>query len=182
MSVGKPEHAADTITPQVPAESATPFDPFRQEREEFMVISEEAPGTSVDRIATDIADIAFAPSAFQNAPVFSENVDGRNDISRKLLAKIVSIAASEIAGIAPPRRDLWARIEDIIRGRVDGIRVDVGTAEAAVDISTSIQFGSDIPAITSMLRENIAKRIYEMTGLRVVEVNVIVRDVTRGDG
>lgn len=178
-SIPPPDPPADPFSKEIQSEVITPFDPFIPEREEFLVISEETPSSSVEKIATDIADFALDPSPLQNAPVFHERVDGKNDISRRLLARIVSMAASEITGIISPSRDLWARIEDLVRGRVNGIRVDVGISEAAVDISTNVLFGSDIPTVSSRLRENIARRIFEMTGLRVVEVNVIVKDVTR---
>jgi uncharacterized alkaline shock family protein YloU len=87
------------------------------------------------------------------------------------------MAAGEIVGLAPPRIDLRTRLEDIIKGRIDGIRVDIGTSEAAVDILTRVRYGADIPELTSLLRETIAKRIWEMTGLRVVEVNVTFQDI-----
>jgi uncharacterized alkaline shock family protein YloU len=87
------------------------------------------------------------------------------------------MAAAEISGLAPVRKDLRTRIEDLLRGRIDGIRVDVGTTEAAVDILTRVHYGADIPKLVSLLRDNVARRIWEMTGLRVVEVNITVQDV-----
>jgi uncharacterized alkaline shock family protein YloU len=87
------------------------------------------------------------------------------------------MAASEIPGLAPAKKDLRTRLEDMLKGRIDGIRVDVGTTEAAVDILTRVQYGADIPKLVAMLRDNVAKRIWEMTGLKVVEVNITVQDV-----
>lgn len=99
------------------------------------------------------------------------------DISHKVLARIASIAASEIEGLVPPRTDTFNKIIDSIHGRTDGIKVDFGTTEAAIDMLIRVQFGTHIPDITGRLRERVARRIHEMTGLSVAKVNIRVQDV-----
>ncbi len=105
-------------------------------------------------------------------------IDGTFDISRKVLARIAELAASEIDGLAPPRLNPLNKLVDSIKGRTNGIRVDIGTTEAAVEMEVRVAYGTQIPEATNLLRELVTKRINEMTGLNVVEFNVRVQDIT----
>ena len=169
-------HAA--IEPDRPGiGSTTPFDPLDRIREEFLLESPEPTGAAVEEIACGIAGLTRIEQPISAQPFPSTSIEGKDGISRKLLARIAAMAAGEIVGLAPPRIDLRTRLEDIFKGRIDGIRVDIGTTEAAVDILTRVRYGADIPELTSLLRETIARRIWEMTGLRVIEVNVTFQDI-----
>jgi len=90
------------------------------------------------------------------------------------------IASAEVDGISPPNNDLISKITDFIQGRTGGIKVDVGTTEAAVDMRIRVRYGSDIPRISLCLKDKVARRIREMTGLRVVEANIRIQDVVPG--
>jgi uncharacterized alkaline shock family protein YloU len=125
----------------------------------------------IEDISTSISEISPDPIT----RIFNEE---GFDISKKVLARIALMAAGEIDGLLPPRKNPFFRILDTIQGRTEGIRVDVGTTEAAVDMLIRVQYGSRIPEITGLLRERVASRINEMTGLKVVEVNIRVQDVT----
>jgi len=136
-----------------------------------------APHNTIDTISTDINKILenIKPEAKPSRRIL---MDGGFNISRQVLARIASLAASEITGLTLPKANLLNRFVDQLRGRTDGIRVDVGTTEAAVDMDVRVEYGTQIPEISTRLRENVARRIHEMTGLRVVEVNIRVRDIT----
>ncbi len=167
LATGKPEKETpvipgDTISeiPELPIQPDTPATP------------------SIDDITTNISGIDDLETEIvpdNKSPIL---LDGKFDISRKVLARIAYLAANEIDGLAPPRRNPLHKVIDSIQGRTDGIRVDIGTTEAAVDILIRVQYGSHIPALTDRLREKVATRINEMTGLKVVEINVRVQDVT----
>ena len=58
-----------------------------------------------------------------------------------------------------------------------GVKVEVGTEEAAVDLYLSLYYGISIPETCRAVQENVKKAIETMTGLRVVEVNVHVQAV-----
>ncbi len=152
--------------------------------EETPVIVPELPITPDITGESPIEDISTSISGISPAPTVEDNTitrifnEGGFDISRKILARIALMAAGEIDGLLPARKDPFCRILDTIQGRTEGIRVDVGTTEAAVDMLIRVQYGSRIPEITDLLRERVASRINEMTGLKVVEVNIRVQDVT----
>ena len=59
-----------------------------------------------------------------------------------------------------------------------GIKVEVGTEEAAVDVSVNIRYGFKIRDVCEKIQLAVKNAIETMTGLRVVEVNVFVQSVT----
>ncbi|MCX6647531.1 MAG: Asp23/Gls24 family envelope stress response protein [bacterium] len=143
------------------------------------------PDSTIDGITKGISSIISEPGTNgYGTSLIQETIEPRTiiandgyDISKKVLARIASIAASEIDGMVPPRNDAFNKFIDSIHGRTDGIKVDFGTTEAAVDMLIRVQFGTHIPDITGRLRERIARRIHEMTGLSVARVNIRVQDV-----
>ncbi len=59
----------------------------------------------------------------------------------------------------------------------NGVKVEVGQREAAVDVSIIVEYGHRIPEVASNIQRNIQHAIQSMTGLDVVEVNVHIHDV-----
>lgn len=99
-------------------------------------------------------------------------------ISRELLSRIAILAIDEIDGIEPARRDALTKFMNSVQGRVNGIRIEKGNTEVAVDMVVRVRYRSNIPELTQRLRETVGRRIWEMTGLRVVEANVRIQDIT----
>ena len=62
-------------------------------------------------------------------------------------------------------------------GQTRGVSVEVGEEEAAVELSMAVEYGKSIPQISEAVRQNIMNRVENLTGLRVVEVNIAVNDV-----
>ena len=58
-----------------------------------------------------------------------------------------------------------------------GVKVEVGEAQAAVDLFVVVDFGVRIPDVAYHIQENVKRAIETMTGLQVVEVNVHVQGV-----
>ena len=63
------------------------------------------------------------------------------------------------------------------RGGNVGINVEVGETEVAVDLRLILQFGKNAKEIYEKLKSSIEEQVYNMTGLKVVEVNVKIEDV-----
>ena len=61
--------------------------------------------------------------------------------------------------------------------RTQGVTVEVGEREAAIDISLTIEYGESIPQVSSEVRENVIRRIQGICGLSVTEVNITVNDL-----
>jgi uncharacterized alkaline shock family protein YloU len=58
-----------------------------------------------------------------------------------------------------------------------GVKVEVGTEEAAVDVSVSIKYGYKIREVCEKIQQAVKSAIETMTGLHVVEINVFVQSV-----
>ena len=117
-----------------------------------------------------------------NEPLSSEL--GSTTIADAVVTKIASIAAREVRGVY----DLGGGTARAIRGasrsvgvgldeRMQGVGVELGEREAAVDLTVVVEYGESIPQIAKTLRENITRRIEGMTGLKVTEVNIAVNDL-----
>lgn len=101
---------------------------------------------------------------------------GHTYIEDGVVAVIARIAAEEIQGVhqigEPNLRAIVGR-----RSRTQGVDAQVGMEEAAVDLEITVEFGFSIRDTAAEIRERVIIRVEEMTGRRVVEVNVFVTDV-----
>ncbi len=61
--------------------------------------------------------------------------------------------------------------------RTRGVSVEVGDTQAAVDLTVTVPYGRSIPEISQEMRDAAIRRIENLTGLEVTEVNITVRDV-----
>lgn len=103
---------------------------------------------------------------------------GEIKVADEIVEKIARIAAREIEGVAelPSKGSGLKQILNFL-GVEKGIKVEVGTREVAVDIDISVEYGSRIPEIVRSIRKNITEKITQMTGLKVVELNIRVNDI-----
>jgi uncharacterized alkaline shock family protein YloU len=126
-----------------------------------------------------------AMSQAGSEPLSSER--GSTTISDAVVTKIASIAAREVRGVYDLGGGAARAIGGITRSagigaigvdeRMQGVGVEVGEREAAVDLTVVVEYGESIPQLAKSLRENITRRIEGMTGLTVTEVNVAVNDL-----
>lgn len=109
---------------------------------------------------------------------------GRTIITDTVVSKIAGTATREIDGV----HDLGggtARAVSALRGRIPGARVnsmqgvsvEVGERQTAVDIGIVADYGVAINDLAAAIRRNVIDAVERMTGLEVVEVNVTVYDV-----
>lgn len=109
---------------------------------------------------------------------------GRTSVADVVVSKIAGMAAREVTGVhglgGSTTRTLGVLRERIPGGRVNvqqGISVEVGERQAAVDISIIAEYGVAIHELAEAIRRNIIISVEEMTGLEVTEVNVTVHDI-----
>lgn len=108
---------------------------------------------------------------------------GNTTIAEGVVSKVAGLATREVPGI----HDLGggaARAVGTVTAKVglgdqlsQGVSVEVGTREAAVDLKVVIEYGESIPQVTEAVRQNVVKRIEGITGLSVTEVNINVTDL-----
>jgi len=109
---------------------------------------------------------------------------GRTTIADVVVAKIAGIAAREIAGVhelvTQGVGGTVAGLAQRMTGadtRAQGVAVEVGEREAAVDLRMTVDYGVSIPQVAEAVRRNIMSRLEAMTGLIVKEVNIDVADL-----
>ena len=115
---------------------------------------------------------------------------GRTSIADSVVEKIAGVAAREISGVHEMGRGA-ARAFGTIKEKLpvggsgpnvtQGVKVEVGERQAAIDIDLVVEYGVSIPDVSQSVRDNVISRVEGMTGLQVTEVNVSVDDVYLGD-
>lgn len=134
-----------------------------------------------------MSDIATtSPAGSSGLPGSSGLVtsQGRTTIADAVVAKIAGIATREVPGVhdvgggaARAVSALRERIPGQKTSQSQGISVEVGEREAAVDINLVADYGVSIADLASGIRRNVISSIEEMTGLSVTEVNIEVLDI-----
>ncbi len=110
-------------------------------------------------------------------PIKSEGTGGTVTFAPDVVATIAGLAANEIEGVASMSTSSgWG---DVLSKKqlTKGVKVDIGAEEVAVDFTMVLDYGHRIPEVTRGVQENVKKAIENMTGLRVVEVNIYVSAV-----
>jgi len=109
---------------------------------------------------------------------------GRTTIADTVVSKIAGIATREVSGVY----DLGgtaARTVGMIRDRIpgsktnlsQGVTVEVGEKQAAVDLQIIVEYGVSIADLAQGVRRNVISAVERMTGLEVTEVNIAVSDI-----
>ena len=108
---------------------------------------------------------------------------GTTSIADAVVTKVAGIAAREVPGVhalgGGTARALGSVTQRVGIGdeRTQGVSVEVGEREAAVDLTVVVDYGESIPTVSRAIRENVIKRIEGICGLQVTEVNVTVNDL-----
>ncbi|MTD38087.1 Asp23/Gls24 family envelope stress response protein [Erwinia sp. CPCC 100877] len=97
-----------------------------------------------------------------------------------VLKKIVGIAISDVDGILGLSGNVFTDFADRFRDNEDitkGIDVEVGTKQAAVDVSVICKYDVDVTRVFEQSVQKAKEAIHHMTGLDLVEFNMNVDDV-----
>lgn len=130
----------------------------QQKREDF-----------VDNVQDNIKEVSESKPEHESKLTFEDSV----------IEKIAAIACHEVDGVLDMKGGFFSGISEQFGGYslTKGIAADVGEKEAAIDASIILEYGYSAPKIFNELKRNIAQSVGQMTGLKVVEVNVRVDDV-----
>ncbi len=112
-----------------------------------------------------------------------ESERGATSIADTVVTKVAGIAAREVPGVhdlgGGAARAIGSMTQRVGMGdeRSQGVTVEVGEKEAAVDLTIVVDYGESIPEVSNAIRENVIKRIEGITGLTATEVNIAVNDL-----
>lgn len=124
-------------------------------------------------------------SSSATTPVSTLQTDlGKTSIANGVVQKIAGLAAREVSGVhalgGGTSRALGALRERIPGGSQSagqGVSVEVGETQAAVDLDLVAEYGVAIAELARAVRRNVISSVEGMTGLQVTEVNISVHDI-----
>lgn len=142
-------------------------------------MSDIGPASEPSRVPTPAAP----PVGLSGAT--TENTSrGFTRIENVVVGKIAGVAAREVSGVhalGGGTARMVGAIRESFTGSasniMQGVSVEVGELQAAVDVSIIAEYGVAIHELADAIRRNIITSIERMTGLEVTEVNVTVHDV-----
>ena len=110
---------------------------------------------------------------------------GTTRIADGVVAKIAGLAARDIPGVYSMGTGMARRVGRIKAlvpgseggGATQGVSVEVGEREAAIDLDIVTWYGQSIVDVSDAVRRNVTGQVEGMTGLKVVEVNIQVGDI-----
>ncbi|MGW0611204.1 Asp23/Gls24 family envelope stress response protein [Streptomyces sp. NPDC002788] len=109
---------------------------------------------------------------------------GSTAIADPVVAKIAGMAAREVpevhqlgGGMTRAIGAVRDRVPGTGSGVTQGVKVEVGERQAAVDLDVVVEYGAAIADTAADIRTNVINAVERMTGLEVVEVNISVDDV-----
>ncbi|WP_280235167.1 Asp23/Gls24 family envelope stress response protein [Nocardia cyriacigeorgica] len=109
---------------------------------------------------------------------------GTTTISDIVVQKVAGLAAREVRGVhnlGGSAARAFGTLRDRIPGASasigQGVSVEVGETQAAVDLEIVVEYGVAIAEVARAVRRNVITAIEQMTALHVVEVNINVNDV-----
>ena len=113
---------------------------------------------------------------------------GITTIQDGVFSKVAGIAAQEVEGVrmgggttSQAVGSIMSAVPGVGGGGASqssrGVTVEVGEVEAAVELTMSVEYGRAIHQIAEAVRTNVIRRVENLVGLRVTEVNISVTDI-----
>jgi uncharacterized alkaline shock family protein YloU len=111
-----------------------------------------------------------------------ESERGKTTIADAVVSKVAGIAAREVGGVHALGGGVGRAFAGVtsrvgLDSSSQGVAVEVGEKEAAVDLTVVIDYGESVPQVSQAIRDNVIRRIEGIVGLDVTEVNVSVNDL-----
>ncbi|MDQ0221733.1 Asp23/Gls24 family envelope stress response protein [Streptococcus moroccensis] len=112
-------------------------------------------------------------------PHESNEMRGSITYENRVVEKIVGKALETVPGLLSVSGGFFSNLKNKTvnsNNVTDGVNVEVGQKEVAVDLDIVVEYGKDIPDIVDQMKSVISNAVADMTHLEVVEVNVNVVD------
>lgn len=115
----------------------------------------------------------------ENTEVVKETEVNGIKIAEEVVAKIAGIAAAEVKGVFGMNGGLVEGISEILgkKSFSKGVKVQVGEKDTTIDLYIIVEYGCRIPDIAWEIQNRVKTAVENMTGLKVLEVNIHVQGV-----
>ncbi|MBY6386455.1 Asp23/Gls24 family envelope stress response protein [Rhodococcus erythropolis] len=139
-------------------------------------------------VSTQVATASTKDVASSNDSALVSS-QGKTSIADTVVSKIAGIATREVSGVYDVGGGA-SRVVGALRERIpgasvnhsQGVSVEVGEKQAAVDIDIVAEYGVSLADLATGIRRNVIAALERMTGLEVPEVNITVHDVHLDEG
>ena len=101
-------------------------------------------------------------------------------IANEAVATYAGIAISDVPGVYGMAGSFAGGIAETLSGKKNltkGVKVDVDEKNAKIDVNIIVEYGARIPEVAFEIQSRVKKAVENMTGLKVLEVNVHVQGV-----
>ena len=111
--------------------------------------------------------------------IIKENNSGSVKVADEVICIIAGLAATEVEGVTA----MVGNIPNELISKVGfnrlskGVIIAIKDEKVKIDLSVCIDYGFEIPAVSSKVQEKVKYAIENMTGLEVTEVNVHIASV-----
>lgn len=115
-----------------------------------------------------------------NDSLNKENAEhGSVKISNDVIAIISGIAAEKVEGVVGMNSGITGGITEMLgmKNLSKGIKVDIDKNEATIDLFITVEYGVKLSEVGEKVQENVKNTVENMTGLKVIAVNVNIQDV-----
>lgn len=109
-----------------------------------------------------------------------KSIAGKITFDDKVIEKIIARVLEETPGVIAAKGNFVSDLAQRFSNKevsTDGIDVEVGQEQVAVDLDIIIEYDQDVPEIAEKISQLAYDEIKLATGLDVIEVNVNVADI-----
>ena len=118
---------------------------------------------------------------YSEAVVPQESSKGMIRISREAIACIIRRAACSVEGVTRlTGNSLVDNIAEFVGSRkvLDrAMQIQITPEEITIDLSINIRYGVSLPETAAAVQRAVSGQLTEMTGLKVAQVNVVIREM-----
>ena len=141
-----------------------------------------SPGPTGSVAASTVTSPSETDPVRKSGPLHTPH--GDTTIEETVVQKLAGMATREVPGVYAmgnaARRAFSSMTERIPGSQTNvsnGVSVEKGERQAAVDVSIVVEYGFSIVEVSQGIRRNVIRSVENATGLEVLEVNVNVTDV-----
>ena len=103
------------------------------------------------------------------------NIRIADDVVKTIAAK----AAVDVEGVYKLAGGVVDEVSKMLgkKRQTNGVKVEVGEVECSIEVYLVIKYGYKIPEVAEDVQKAVLEEVSNLTGLKVVEVNVYVQNV-----